>query len=231
MPASQPPVVISVVLAAPSIDALCGENGSGLIRSYENRIPDGPDLEIRTTVAQPMRRLLDDLRAEPSPLEGASVVVVGLVADLEDWSGARGLRSGPDVRDEFSQALEHVIGEAQARGATVLALNESTFDPDGPPVSYRESGETAALLLHRLNAVLIEHSMAYGISILDVDRVLAVDGAAERVKRLGSYTEQGSVVIREELLRVLEDYGFFDDRPILEQIGRKRRQPAGNTHG
>ena len=57
-----------------------------------------------------------------------------------------------------------------------------------------------------------------GISIIDIDRVLGevglgLDGGstAERI-RCPHYGE--------ETVRVIEDYGYFDDRPITAQVGR-----------
>jgi hypothetical protein len=69
--------------------------------------------------------------------------------------------------------------------------------------------------------VLVELSMREGISVVDVDRVIARVGAGRCVERLGHYRAEGATAVVEELDRVLADYGFFDDRPLLEQVGQR----------
>jgi len=62
-------------------------------------------------------------------------------------------------------------------------------------------------------------SQELGISIIDVDRIL---GEAGVWSYLPSQLDAASAqpLIRDETLRVLEDYGNFDERPITVQVGK-----------
>ena len=224
--AAPPPLVVSLLLAEASARMLAGADGTALVDEAARRHPGAPPMEVHCTPVGPMREVAALVASDASVLSTAQVVVVGLAGDLHDWVQAPGSRSTAAVEAEVEEALGEVVREAKQHGVAVLALNESTYDPAGLPVSYREAGETAALLLHRLDSVLIRQSMEQGISLVDIDRILAADGAAPVMDRLASYTEVAARAIRDELLRVLEDYGFFDGRPPLEQLGRAGRRAA-----
>jgi hypothetical protein len=61
-------------------------------------------------------------------------------------------------------------------------------------------------------------SQELGISIIDIDRVLGEGGL--RLDGDISAERDPLPVLRTETLRVIEDYGYFDDRPITAQLGR-----------
>jgi hypothetical protein len=66
----------------------------------------------------------------------------------------------------------------------------------------------------------MELSVREGISVIDVERLVAEHGASRHVLQAGRYSPQVNQAICQELLRVLEDIGFFEDRPLVMQVGR-----------
>ena len=103
----------------------------------------------------------------------------------------------------------------------MLVVNGSTFDPSDLATLYEPGQVTPALAVHRLDLELLRLSVEEGISIIDADRILAEMGAEAHVRTLLSYSAEASLALRDEIVRVMEDYGFFDDRPVLEQIGSR----------
>ena len=122
-----------------------------------------------------------------------------------------------DVTDD----LVACIGLIKARvGAHVFVANLSTLDPSNSTFNYHGlDKEPFSLQAHRLNRALVSVSREEGISIIDVDRKIAERGGEDTVVGPARYNEEGLKVIAGEIFRVIEDYGFLDERPILEQIG------------
>lgn len=103
--------------------------------------------------------------------------------------------------------------------ASILWCNTTTVGQAIEPTNHhRLSVEPRSLRAHRLCLALVELSHELGISIIDVDRVLAEDGLGLDGEVSGE--AERLPVLREEALRVIEDYGYFDDRPITAQLGR-----------
>jgi hypothetical protein len=67
--------------------------------------------------------------------------------------------------------------------------------------------------------MLIDVSHDEGISIIDVDRKIAEVGGDHAVTGAARYSEVGCLAIVDEIIRIVEDYGFLDDRALMEQIG------------
>jgi hypothetical protein len=67
--------------------------------------------------------------------------------------------------------------------------------------------------------MLVRVSHDLGISVVDVDRALAEIGAAGKLDAAMVYGPEAAARIADEAVAVLADYGFFDDRPLLEQVG------------
>jgi hypothetical protein len=140
--------------------------------------------------------------ASPSQrtFDGVDVVLLGIdVGELD--------------RSAFTSTATQVIDAAQTAGCRVFVVNGSTVVPPGQP--------TVSLAIAGLNLAAIELSMATGISVVDADRALAELGGDEHVVDPMSYSPVATAAIRRELVRVLEDYGFFDDRALLAQVGQR----------
>ncbi len=146
------------------------------------------------------------------------VVVLSLADDVA------ALADQPAVTEEVLAALQEdlvaAITAIKELGAHILVANVSTFDPGDATTNYHGlAPEPFALRAHRLDLMLVGVSHTNGISVIDVDRLLAEHGAASVVRRPAHYNAEGCSIIADEVVRILEDYGFFDDRPLVAQVG------------
>lgn len=144
-----------------------------------------------------------------------------------------GFETGPDVvvlsldprndvdMDAFGLNTRHVVrfikDDLQAH---VVFYNASTVDHDDLISNYKGVDETLALRIHRLNLALMWLSLEEGISIVDVDRLIADLGAGAHVGAVQDYSTEASGLICDEFIRVVADYGFFEQRPLVAQLGR-----------
>lgn len=123
------------------------------------------------------------------------------------------------VKDDL-EAVIRII--KQDIGAHVLILNVSTLDPSDATITYHALAEEPfGLRAHRLDLMLVEVSHQEGISIIDVDRLLAELGGRENVEAAARYGPRACERIAAEVVRVIADYGFLDDRPLLAQVGAR----------
>ena len=122
---------------------------------------------------------------------------------------------------ESKENLARLIRAVKARlGAHVLICNVSTVDPEDQVHNHHGRPDTWALRAHKFNLTLMELSVEEGISVIDVERLVAEHGASRHVLQAGRYSPQVNQAICQELLRVLEDIGFFEERPLVMQVGR-----------
>lgn len=141
---------------------------------------------------------------------------VVLVSTLSDVAGV-GKLDISRLHEDGKGAIRALKGS----GAHVLVLNVSTVDPDDSVTNYHGlENDTPALRAHKMALTLIDLSHELGISIIDADRLLAEMGAEKNTESVGRYTPAGSEVVCDEVLRVLADYGFFEERPLVVQAGR-----------
>lgn len=125
-----------------------------------------------------------------------------------------------EATERFKTNATALIEKIQQRcDASILWCNTTTVGQDLEPTNHhRLIVEPRSLKVHRLCLALVELSLELGISIIDIDRVLGEGGLGLG----GDITAESDPlpVLREETLRVIEDYGYFDDRPITAQLGR-----------
>jgi hypothetical protein len=119
--------------------------------------------------------------------------------------------------------LKQVIQEIKQRlDAHVIVYNCSSVDPEDRTSNYHGmKTESTALRIHRLNLALMQLSIETGISIIDVDRLIAELGGAQHVLKAMTYSDTALEAMGREFLRVVEDIGFFESRPLALQVGRK----------
>ena len=104
--------------------------------------------------------------------------------------------------------------------ANVFWCNATTVDVNAQPTNhYGLSVEPRSLRVHRLCLALVDLSHEFGISIIDVDRILGEAGFQPNMNA-GSEATRPRLLVRKEIFRVLEDYGYFDERPITAQVGQ-----------
>lgn len=124
----------------------------------------------------------------------------------------------PDASQANLQRLIRTVKERW--GAHLVLLNCSSIDPADQVHTYFGRDDTLAVRIHRFNLALIALSASEGVSVVDVDRIIAELGGDRHVPEALRYSDPACREIAEEFLRVLEDLGFFDERPLVPQIGR-----------
>jgi hypothetical protein len=91
----------------------------------------------------------------------------------------------------------------------ILIFNLSPIVPWERVHCYQGVGETLVQRIRRFNLALTELSADTGISIVDVDAVLARAGAARLKVDAMTLTAEGCQLVCEEVVRVLDDLGCF----------------------
>ena len=98
-----------------------------------------------------------------------------------------------------------------ATEAPILIYNLSPIVPGEMVHCLQGMGETFATRIRRFNLALAELSERTGVSIIDVDALLARKGA-DRLKLDAMHlTAEGYRLIAEEVVRVLEDLGLLEE--------------------
>jgi hypothetical protein len=114
----------------------------------------------------------------------------------------------------FRQVTTAAIDLLKRHQVTVLLLNGSTVRPGSHLAGMTE--------VAALNLGCLELSVETGVSVIDVDRAIAELGADEHVLAPLTYSDAAHHAISDVVADILVDYGFFDDRPVLAQVGRGR---------
>jgi hypothetical protein len=182
------------------------------------------DLTIRPPATA--REVLEELTASASA-DGipADVVVFSLADDVDTWASAPEA-SGTAAATAWTEAMRSICGHLKARGSRVFVCNASTVVPNDHCSSFRGVDETASVFTNRLDARLIELSVDEGLSIIDVDGMIAELGADQHVSGLLQYSPHALDAIRTDFVRILDDYGFFHPRPLLPQRGQREQRVA-----
>jgi hypothetical protein len=106
-------------------------------------------------------------------------------------------------------------------GSHVLLVNCSSLAPEERISNYSEIPvQPHSLLAHRLNLAVMQLSYEEGVSLVDVDRLIAEVGGEEHVMAPLDYSSVACRAVAEEWVRIAADYGFFDERPLLPQMSR-----------
>jgi hypothetical protein len=151
--------------------------------------------------------------------EGSFDVVVLSVQPDVLFSSAKGL-AAPEIEESLSLLIRALHKRC---GAHVLIFNCSSVDPNDHIHNYHNREDTFAVRAHRVNLALMKVSQREGISIIDVERVVAELGGQRHVEQAGTYSPEACQAIGQEFLRVLADIGFFENRPLVPQVGQKEK--------
>jgi hypothetical protein len=174
-------------------------------------------VKLRRASAETAEGLLEELRADQASLADVDLIVLSVASEVSP-SG-----SAAEVAHRYEGVMETLIGLAKARGVHVVVFNASSFDPDDTTSCYAGVADTPVLFVHHLNRSLIQLSMLDGISIIDADRIMAEIGGRSHVEKVLSYSPYACDLLCQELVRVMDEYGFFEDRPLLAQVGGRDR--------
>lgn len=202
--------------------------GNGQLRDIMLSRADGGqkhNLGLAELVAQKHATTLEVLRAERPSMSrldiSASLSDQLRLADIVIWSLAPDVLEGV-ASETFLTSATSAIDAMKEHACHVLTLNASTIDPTQVVSNYHEIEEPFTRVAQRLDLALLELSISLGISIIDADRILAELGAAEHVLGPLDYSTAASEALCAETVRIMEDYGFFERRPVMAQIGKTR---------
>ncbi len=117
----------------------------------------------------------------------------------------------------LSRIIEKIREQTEA---PILIYNMSPITPGEKIHCHEGIGEAFSTRVRRFNLGLIELSAAKGISIVDIDSLLARNGADALKLDVIHLTPQGYRLVAEEVVRILEDAGVWDG-PIAESSGSR----------
>ena len=163
---------------------------------------------------------LAELRDSASGV-GADVVMMAMTADVLALP-ARAADAAEAVAGFHDDLVAVVDKIKETANAHVLVVNVSTFDPaDETSSLHGLAEEPVSMCAHRVNLSLLQTSHEIGISIIDVDRITAEEGCGRIIPAALELSAEGSALVRDETVRVLADYGFFDERSLVAQVGNR----------
>jgi hypothetical protein len=117
--------------------------------------------------------------------------------------------------DASMRNFEALIARIRARSAApILVYNLSAVVPGESMHCHSGLAEALSTRIRRFNLALAELSQRSGISVIDVDAIVA-RGGADRLKLDAMHlTAEGCRLVAQEVVRVLEDLGCFEAREV-----------------
>jgi len=131
-------------------------------------------------------------------------------AEDRSWLVSHYLPAPPLDPQQSMANLAAIVARIRERGnPLVLIYNLSPIVPWDQPHCYEGLSETLAERIHRFNLGLVELSRQTGVSIVDVEAIVARAGV-DRVKLDAiSLNAEGCRLVAGEVLRIIEDHGCF----------------------
>lgn len=125
-----------------------------------------------------------------------------------DWLRSE-FRLDPSIEVDRSIASLAVIVKRirHASQAPILIYNVSSVIPGDTLHCHQGAEDALSTRIRRFNLALVELSQRTGISIIDVDRIVASHGSAAFQIDGTHLTPAGCRAVAQEVLRVLRDYG------------------------
>lgn len=134
----------------------------------------------------------------------------GWSVDNQQW--LRSEFSPPTSLDTITSMrnFETIIGRIRERSsAPILVYNMSAVVPGESVHCYAGLDETLSTRIRKFNLALTELSQRTGVSVIDVDAVIARAGADRTKLDAVHLTADGCRLVAEEVVRVLDDLGSF----------------------
>lgn len=119
--------------------------------------------------------------------------------------------------DRSMANFETIVSRLRAaRDVPILVYNVSSIVPGETIHCHTGMDDILSTRIKRFNLALVELSQRTGISIVDVDRIVARHGAGAMKLDTTHLTEHGCRAVAEEVLRILEDYGCLPSGMIAK---------------
>lgn len=209
-----------VALAAADLKSVLATGTESLANVIAVHTSGTHDAEVTYWPPPPLERLAESFAERSTDLDDIDVAIlsVGLATPLDSRSD--------DVDGWFSEPFAEAISLLKSHSVFTIVLNGSTFDPTESSSSWAGAAPPLSLMVHRLDAALIELSVLDGIAIVDIDRLVAETGGAGIVRGLLEYRPECSATVTAEIVRILDDSRFFAPGPSVTQVGRRRDASA-----
>lgn len=177
------------------------------------------EIDVQFEATAGAAQLRQALESGTSSLAGSGANIVVVSVDSEFAAET------PAAVDDYEQDMLAVIRAIKSdHKSHVIVLLASTIDPETIVSNYqREQADPNPLRVHRYDLAAMRLSFEEGISVLDVDRIIAEMGAAAHVPAFLEYSKAACEAIAKEMVRIMDDYAFFDERPLLPQVGREEQ--------
>ncbi|MDE2570877.1 MAG: SGNH/GDSL hydrolase family protein [Sphingomonadales bacterium] len=136
--------------------------------------------------------------------------------DERIWLRANFEHTGFSSVDQSMQNLASVVERLrEARDVPVLVYNMSPIIPGDLVHCHLGLDESYSTRIRRFNLALIELSQAIGISIVDLDAIVAREGANRMKVDAMHLTPEGYRQVAREVVRILDDLGVLEGEPVL----------------
>jgi len=138
---------------------------------------------------------------------------------LREWApGQRDWLRSEFAQDDYLDVdasmanFSTIIGRIRAGSdAPILFYNVSSVVPGETVHCHEGMDETLSTRIRRFNLALVELSRETGVSIVDVDRIVAEAGAQSLAVDATHLTPAGCRAVAGEVLRILRDYGLIEE--------------------
>lgn len=122
-----------------------------------------------------------------------------------EWLDAN-FEPSPLGASEMTSALEEIARRSKEQEAEVVIYNVSTFVPAERPHWFPAGEpEPLSMIANRVDSILDSVAAKSGISVLDVDRIVAEYGAGEAVEAIGQYAAAALESIGEEAIALISE--------------------------
>jgi hypothetical protein len=109
--------------------------------------------------------------------------------------------------------LAHVIDRYRRTSeAPILVFNMSSVVPGETIHSYQGAADATSQRIRRFNCALVDASAELGFSIVDVDRIIAEQGARHLKFDPIHFNAEGCRLVCEDVVRILDDYDVLPER-------------------
>jgi hypothetical protein len=165
--------------------------------------------------------ILPDLLLERWEHPESGLTLVAPAEASEDWTFAReaGLRHigrlpAGTFQKNFRAAVEALQKQIQSH---LIVIGASSLVPGDQVHNYAGLPETIAYRAQAANLALLEVSSSLGISIVDVDRLVAEEGGIGKIPSAFQYSPEVYARVSAEAFRIVEDAGNITS-PELQKI-------------
>jgi hypothetical protein len=127
------------------------------------------------------------------------------------WSRTEFERLPPTTPEAAMSDLIRLVARIQAvRDVPVLVANMTAVVPGDAIHSYLGIPDSLSRRIRRFNLALLDAAEAADFSVIDVDRIIALGGAAALTIDPMHYTREGCRQVALEIARILADRGVID---------------------